>query len=68
VIPAGAVLLPKDVIEFGGERQFANEIAEGGFIEHNFSNREERNTCPGGARENTKVFKDFLSERSVLRG
>jgi hypothetical protein len=35
VILAGAVLLPKRVIELGGERQFANEIAERGFIEHN---------------------------------
>jgi hypothetical protein len=36
VIFASAVLLPKCIIELGGERQFAKEIAEGSFIEHDF--------------------------------
>ena len=35
VIFAGAVFLPKRVIEFGGERQFAKKIAESVFCEHN---------------------------------
>ena len=34
VILAGAILLAECVIQLGGERQFANEIAEGGFVEH----------------------------------
>jgi hypothetical protein len=35
VIFASAVLLPKRIIELGGERQFANEVAERCFVEHN---------------------------------
>jgi hypothetical protein len=36
MILAGAILLPKHVIKFGGERQFANKVAEGIFVEHVF--------------------------------
>ena len=36
MILAGAVLLPKCVVEFGSERQFAKEVAEGVFVEHYF--------------------------------
>jgi len=32
VVFAGAVLLPKGVIQLGSKRQFAQEIAEGGFV------------------------------------
>ena len=35
VIFAQAVLLPEGIIQFGSERQFANEVAERGFVEHN---------------------------------
>ena len=46
VIFAGAIppCVPKRVIEFGGERQFAKKIAEGGFVEHKFSHRVRRET------------------------
>src|SRR5829696_2651246 len=35
MVLAGATFLPKCVIQFGGKGQFAKEVAEGGFIEHN---------------------------------
>jgi hypothetical protein len=37
VILAVAVLLPEHVIQFGSERQFANEVTEGSFVEHKFN-------------------------------
>ena len=36
MILAGATFLSKCVIEFGSKRQFAKEVAEGGFIKHIF--------------------------------
>src|SRR5688572_27568948 len=34
VILASAILLPESIIELGSERQFTDEVAERGFIEH----------------------------------
>ena len=36
VILAGTILLPERVIELGSQRQLANEVAEGVFVEHSF--------------------------------
>src|SRR5215211_3396180 len=41
VVLASAVppCVPQHIIEFGSQRQFANEIPEGGFVEHVFCHR-----------------------------
>lgn len=48
MIFAGAILLPKCVIEFGSKRQFAKEIAEGIFVEHDF--------CHGDTETRSFIF------------